>query len=272
MVLGGLVGAILLGAIYGYYMWYVQTVPVVAMMLKFFAPIAYVVGIGVIVGRTARIGKVASRAFVGWFAVAVGIVSVYTGWVFWLLAWSGHDYFAPLSDDWWFSAVAQVADEGINYTPKWYATGTKSYLLWSLEAFLIVFLGWVLAVQTVHARGRAFCEACKEWAEDVYLSPELEAIGDKVGFQAELEIDPLARLLAILRVEPERHGTFSRIRIQACRKCENFFTLDVQGIRRWRDDNEEKTAETPLVDNLLIDKPTHDAIARHFPNAGKPVD
>ncbi len=34
---------------------------------------------------------------------------------------------------------------------------------------------------------------------------------------------------------------------------------------------EEKTEQTMLVDNLLIDQRTHDALARHFPNAGKPV-
>ncbi len=76
MALGSLAGAILLGAIYGYWMWYMH------LYLMFLAPLAYGFVIGAIVGLAARLGKVRNTAFVGWFAVAVGVLSFYTGSVF----------------------------------------------------------------------------------------------------------------------------------------------------------------------------------------------
>ncbi len=264
MALGSLAGAILLGAIYGYWMWYV------IVLLKFFAPLAYGSGVGLIVGQAAHLAKVRNGAFVGAFGAAVGVLSVYTGWVFWLLAWSEQSYFSPLSDTWWFSAIAEAAVEGVDQDDETFQGGTL-YIWWTVEAVVIVGSSVLNALWLVGASDNTFCEACEEWAEDVYWSPVLEAIGAEEGFQAELEADPLRRLVAIRRAAPGEYGTFSRIRIQACPSCQFFFCLDVQKIKRWENhEGPDGSSQTVLVDNLLIDKRTHDRLARHFPNAGKP--
>ena len=268
MALGGLAGTIGIGAIYGYFLgwmhgyeeWWVQ------LFMELVLPVFYGFGVGAIVGLAARLGKVRNGAFVGWFGAAVG-------WVFWLLAWSEHSYVSPLSEYWWFSAIAELAGEGIVYDEDWTAQGAILYVWWTVEAVLIVFFSWVMAWAMVDASEHTFCEACEEWAEDIYWSPDLETLGGVKRFQAELEADPLGRLLAIPPAKPRVPGRFSRIRIQACPSCGNFFTLDVQKIKRWRNkEGEEESSQTVLVDNLLIDKPTYDALARHFPNAGKPDD
>ncbi len=264
----GVVIAIIGGAIYGYYLWYVQYLDFLAMMLRFPATIAFGVALGAALGWTLRRAKVTSTALVGWLSLAVALLAVYTSWVFWLLAWSGHDYFSPLGAETVFSAIAEVAEEGIYYTPKWYMEGTGLYILWSVEAVASVFLCWSLAGQTAQSGGGAFCNRCKAWAEEIYLSPDLAEIKDRAAFRAELERDPLARLLDMPRAGPELHGTFSRVRIQACPQCGIFHSLDVQGIKRWLSSGVERSAEITLIKDLTIDKRTHDALAREHPNTG----
>ncbi len=161
---------------------------------------------------------------------------------------------------------------GIDYIEGWTAQGGILYVWSIVSAVMIVASSGLMAWAMVDASEHTFCEACEEWAEDVYWSPDLEAIGDKKGFQAELEADPLGRLVAIPPAEPVVPGTSSRILVQACPSCQNFFSLDVQKIERSRNSKgKKKTKQTVLVDNLLIDKPTHEALARHFPNASKPA-
>ncbi len=133
MALGGLAGAIGIGAIYGYWLGSAHGyLPWWALLFQeFLVSVFYGLGVGAIVGLAARLGKVRNGAFVGGFGAAVGVVSVYTGWVFWLLAWSEHSYFSPLSDTWWFSAIAEAAGEGIVYDHDWTAQGGILYVWWT---------------------------------------------------------------------------------------------------------------------------------------------
>ncbi len=280
MVLAGLAGAIVLGAIYAYWMYYPQLILpwlgvwVAFIVLKLLSPLAYGIGCGCIVGQAARLGKVRNEVFVGLLGAALGVVSVYTSWVFWLLAWSGHDYFSPLSGYLMYSAIIEAADGGVDYHVEFITIeGGLLYTIWVIEALVIVVSSSLAALMTVEASENTFCEACEEWAEDVYYSPDLEAIGNEESFRAELEADPLGRLVAIPPAEPQVPGTTSRIRIQACPNCENFLSLDVQKIVRSLDKKgEEESKQSVLVDNLLIDQPLHGALARHFPKAVESSD
>lgn len=259
MALAAVGAAIVCGAIFGYWMYYLYA------LVTFWVPPVYGALVGVAVGMAAHHGKVRSDLFVGLCGLAAGVLAIYTGWVFWLLAWSGHDYFSTFSDYSMPSALAEAARDGVDYFDEFTATGGVLYFWWTIEALLIVLGAGAGAYALVDQGVNTFCDAYDEWAENVYRSPELEGIPDEEGFTSELEAEPLARLSRMQAVEPVVPGRTSRLSIQACTRCWNFVCLDVQRIERTKNaKGETKSDETLLVDNLLVDKALHDGLVDRF--------
>ena len=259
MALAALGAALLLGAIYGYWMYYLYA------LVTFWVPPVYGGMVGLAVGIAAHGSKVRSDVFVGLFGLAAGVLALYTGWVFWLLAWSGHDYISTFSSYSMPSALAEAAGDGVDYFDEFTATGGMLYFWWTIEAGLILLGAGAGAYAVVDQGNNTFCDACDAWAENVYRSPELEEIGGEAGFVSELEAEPLARLSRLRPVEPAVPGRTSLLSIQACTRCWNFVCLDVAKIKRTRNaKGETKSEETMLVDNLLVDKALYDGLVERF--------
>jgi hypothetical protein len=226
-------------------------------------PLLYGVTTGIAVGAAARAAKVRGAGFVALAGLGGGLLAVYFGWVAWLLAWSDFAYISTFSSFGMWTALGEAAAEGIWYFDEFELEGGALYFWWTVEALLIIGFSAATAFAMVEESSNTFCEACGDWAKNVYTSPELNALEDEEDFKARLEADPESALADFRPVTPKVPGVTFQFAIQACEKCWNFLVLDVRKIEHSEDkEGNQKRKQSDLVDNLLIDKPLFDRLAR----------
>ena len=264
MTVVGLLGAVALGTVYGYLVWYNPFIYV-----NFLATMAYGGLCGAAVSYAAQLAKVRNTKFVLLFGFAVGVFCVYTGWVAWVYALSDGNYFSPTAPDGIFHPVRIIAEDGAWTIFGWTPQGGALYAIWVVEAIMIVGSAVIGVFVLIDESANTFCDSCNKWAEDVYTSPFLTVTEDIENIKEYLEQADYKRLTDL---EPAENvaipGAYARLVIQGCRTCWNFFSLDVKLIELSKDDKgktEEK--EVLLVDNLLIDKNLHDSIEGRFGSA-----
>ncbi len=261
MTVVGFVSAVVLGAVYGYLVWYNPFI-----YINFFATLIYGGLCGAAVGLAAKYAKVRSGWFVALFGLAVGLFCLYTGWVAWIYALSEQRYFLPTSPDGFFTVIGGIAEEGVWTIFGWTPDGGALYAVWTVEAIMIVGSALMGSIFLVEESANTFCDNCNKWAEDVYTSPLLADIEDPAAFKLQLE---RAEYRPLIDLEPagavEAPGAYTRLMVQGCKKCGNFFCLDVKRVALSKDDKGKlKEDETLLIDNLLIDVKLYDAINERF--------
>ena len=264
MTVVGFVSAVVLGAIYGYLIWYNPFIYV-----NFFATMIYGGLCGAAVGLAAKYAKVRSGWFVPLFGLAVGLFCLYTGWVAWIYALSEQQYFSPTSPDGIFPVIGSIAEDGIWSIFGWTPDGGALYAIWTVEAIMIVGSALVGSIVLVDESANTFCDNCNKWAEDVYTSPLLADIEDPTEFKMQLERAEYQPLIDLERADAvQAPSVYTRLVVQGCKKCWNFFCLDVKRVALSKDDEGKLDEdETLLIDNLLIDVNLHDAMKERFGGA-----
>lgn len=256
--------AVALGAIYGYLIWYNPFI-----YINFLATMACGGLCGVAVGWAAKSTKVRNGWFVALFGLAVGLFSLYSGWVAWIHALSEQSYFSPTSPQEMFLLIDAIAEDGAWSVFDWTPTGGALYTIWTIEAIMIVGSAVIGSSILVDASENTFCDNCNEWAEDVYTSPLLADIEESTEFKLQLERAEYQPLLDMAHADAtEAPGDYTRLVVQGCKKCWNFFCLDVKRVALSKDDEGKlKEKETLLLDNLLIDANLYETIKERVGHA-----
>lgn len=269
MVVFGAVACVVLGAAYGYLTWYNPFV-----YINFLASIGYGALCGVAAGTGGRWAKLRSAGFAALVGLLVGLFALYTGWVAWFYALSEQSYLAPLDPDGVFGifdAMAEVARDGawtmFGYTP----TGGTLYAIWVAEAVIIVVCALAGAAMKVDASDNTFCDRCNRWAEDLYTSPLLTDVLSAGTLKAALERRDYGPLFALKTViSPDVPGSYTRVSVQGCTICRDFFCLDVERVKLAKDDDGDRDEKTShLIDNLLINEALRDKLQQRFGRASR---
>ena len=268
MIVFGTVCAVVLGAIYGYLIAYNPFVYV-----NFFATMVYGGGCGVAVSVAAKIGKVRRAGFVVGAGFVLGVACVYTSWVSWIHAFSGDAQVIATDPQVMVRVVGEVARRGAWSIFGWMPTGAALYAIWAVEAAMIAGSAVFASFAYAGASDNTFCESCRKWTKDIYISPLLADIADPEAFARRLERGDYAPLTALARIEMvSPPNTYTRYTIQGCPKCEEFFCLDVKRVDVTLDDKDKrKEEETLLLDNLIVGRRVYDALNERYGDASEAI-
>ncbi|MEP3479869.1 MAG: hypothetical protein ABJZ55_11525 [Fuerstiella sp.] len=159
MVIGGLVSAIILGAIYAYGL---AWIPLIYAALALTAGLG--AGIGFVVGTCGKLGNVRNPLIIGIFGLLAGLVGLATAWCFDATAKFPEDIQGPILD-------AQTLER---YVKSCYENGTWGLgnagaavsgvflgCVWAAEALTILGLSFVVARMVTAST--PFCEQCMKW-------------------------------------------------------------------------------------------------------------
>ena len=269
MIVFGGATAIVLGALYGYLLWYNPFVYV-----NFIATIVYGALCGMSVGLAAKWGKMRNAAMVLLFGLAAGLFGLYTGWVAWLHALTEQSYFAPDNPAGLlalFAVIAAVAEEGVWTMFGWTPKGGALYTIWVGEAVMIVGCAVLGSINFVDESANTFCDRCNRWAEDLYTSPLLTDVLSAGALKTALErrdYQPLLELQTV--VSPDVPGSYTRVSVQGCSKCRAFFCLDVERVELGTDSDGDRTEKAShLIDTLLVDEALRDRLQQRFGRASR---
>ena len=241
-LLFSMIPAALFGAIYGYWMYYVYA------LFTFWMPLVFAAAVGVAVGVIAKTNHIRSAGFVAVLGFVVGCAAIYIGWVAYLLAWSSHEYFAPLSDYRFLDTIHNLAAEGVWYFDEFKWTGQTLWIVWGLELIVVVFCCAYTAWGQVEASENPYCERCKVWAEQEWTSDYLddEPMEDVDAFRSVVDREPIATLTALKRTQRISPGTQALLKVKSCSQCKDFNALDIV-IETVTWDHVTTTAEAPTL-------------------------
>ena len=249
----GLPGAVLLGAVYGYAIHYIPLI-----YLNFVLTIGLSVVVGILVGMTARLGKVRSVGYSSLIGLVIGAVTLFASWSAWIHAFTEQEIL-PYSVSAVWSIAKSIAEVGpwsiLGYTP----TGFVLYALWLIEAVVIV--GGASLVTAGMIGSVPFCEPCSCWLDHEEVIEPLSPLSQPDETRDQVIAGDLTPLHALTPVSGQA-TTFTRIALRQCPNCRNLSVFSLSTIQRKFDEKgkaEDSTNE--IVVSLLISQEVHDDLA-----------
>jgi hypothetical protein len=217
--------------------------------LNFIATFAVGLLIGAAVMAGVRMGKVRAPKLAAALGAAGGLVGLYCAWVAWihvLLVRSGVPGWAVDPASLW-RAIVIVNANGAWSLGDLTPTGASLWILWSLEAVIIV--GIAAAVPWVWVGNNPFCEPCDAWAvkeiREHKLGPAMDLANLKQALM-ELNLKPLSEL------GPATPALYTEIELYVCPKCRQVGFLTVRNVTVTGKKNKQNVIKTDVVKNLTL--------------------
>lgn len=246
----GLLAAAILALIYGFATYYIPFI-----YLNFLLTIGFGFVLGLALGMLSVKFKFPSRKFGGLMAVGVGCFAVYAAWVCWILAVSEREAFmvSPLAV---FEVIQLIAEEGgwtlFGGTPR----GIVLYLIWLIEAGIIVGGAWIVYLGAV---SNPYCVNCSQWADETVILSPLTAIANPDDFSAQLQAENYA-VLDELNPAAEVREPHSKLTLSRCARCGNLNVLTAATVSCSVDkEGNAQFTDTPVCSELLVNE---DAVTR----------
>lgn len=163
-------------------------------------------------------------------------------------------------------------------------SGPWLYAFWTLEAVLMVFWTGITCKAAAGKLGFVYCEKCNREAKVLFRSPLLlplpaEFSPEITHFRTRLEegqFDALKELTSAKTVK--QPGTFSRLILRGCKKCQNFYCADLANVEvKWdsnyyQDTNlrEVDDEDNLRVEHLLLPATWYKRLRTHFQPTDNP--
>jgi hypothetical protein len=232
---GGLVAAVLLGTIYGQAM---ARIPVVGKITFVIAALAGA-GYGAIAALLFRAGHGRSTAMGAIAATLASIVGHYMAWVAWLsvvLSRNGAEGPSMLDilvdPGAMFATISRISEVGAWSVSGSAPSGTVLWVLWSLEALIV--LGAGIGLGAGIASGGVYCEQCGSWCKEdegrVHLNP-----APKDAVKQHLEAQDFSVLNQIGPLS--QPGPSLRLDLAYCEKCDKTHAVAVNALTPKSDGN-----------------------------------
>ncbi len=253
----GVPTAAVAAAIYAYAILYIPFVYINALITVGFG---FVVGFAVAKG--VALGKARSGALAALLGLLVGAAALCLSWVFWIYALLRRsDVDVALLDlaldpaALW-QAITFVNAEGAWSLKSFTPTGTVLWILWTIEALLIVGFPTFLAI------GQAlspFCEQCQGWCtkeKGVFRGAEIP----REELERHLRAQEVSYVAARGAAEPGA-TTHLRYDVDRC-ACNATITLTVTQVTVKLENGKPKESTTELVSNLVLSRDAAAALQR----------
>jgi len=236
-LIGGLIAGALLGAIYGF--------------LIFWSPFVYInafitFGLGVAlataVGSLGKLGKMRNAAVLTVIALLIAIIAYFVHWVVWVERMTGTLLLQP-DQMWAFLATINVLGPWSIFG--WTPTGAALWAIWGIEALVIVGMGTVSAHGVIDI---PYCEETKQWTTESIL-PERFVPLDGVP-----KVDSPNSLLQTLQPDKDAAAAYTEVTVATAEgselRCVSVSSVNVETNK----DGKEETEKTNIVRHMLFDR------------------
>ncbi|MBT3198871.1 MAG: hypothetical protein HN350_03050 [Phycisphaerales bacterium] len=212
---------VLLGGVYGVLV-YLSPVGI----LNLFAMCWMAWLVGKIVGRGTLLGKVRNRWLYGLGGLLAGLATIWAAWVCWAYFFSSDfgpgvldlnpvaiwNYIVYIAEnaEWRFFGF----DQPVN--------GIPMYILWGLEASLVV--GVVYVVSMLYMSDKLFCERCNCWVTERIKLPRLDPPQDESMIEAVQNRDISGILTLPAYTTGDKH---IQVELLKCQKCQELYAAHV---------------------------------------------
>ncbi len=239
-----IVAAALLGAVYGYAIYFIPLV-----YLNFFICLFFGIGVGKVVGMAGFWGKIRNTKLMMGMSLFAGVLAWYFGWLFWLHAFSDFETFM-----WQPGEVYQMTSLfsmlGIYEIFGWTPTGAALYIIWAIEAIIIIGGAFLNGLGSL---GRQpYCESCDDWTKESVVSSRLEPVLSPREMISKLEQHDMSAVTD-LKLANDGDMVRTKVNIHKCAGCSSSKYLSVdQIVLSYDDDGKVKEDENTIVENLVL--------------------
>jgi len=218
--------------------------------------------LGFVIYQLAKATKVRNPAFALVVGLLAGAVIVYCSWVTWLRIIFAYQIWILWPRE-ILLAIQVLAKEGVwsifGTTP----TGITLYVLWAIEATLIIGLTGRIAWQKLKAT--PFCERCQRWIKEKDTVSPLEPVANPGILKSQLEQHLYDDLTALKRIDYVS-SVFTRIELTHCPACNTLYLLTVQVVTiTATKSNEAKTTARDIIRDFIINAAVYDLLKNHWP-------
>ena len=241
-LVGGLIVATVLGAIYGFLIYWSPFIYINAIIT-----VACGVGLAMSVGGLAKAGKIRKSGLVTVVGLVVALLAYYVHWSVWAGRMIEAQITAP-GELWAFvSAVNAMGPWSIfGWTP----TGFSLWGIWSIEALIIVGISTLLAHSLIDL---PFCEDTGQWTTEKAL-PEHFALIESPS------VDSPRSLLHALRPNGDSPDAYTEVSVATAEGSElRCVSLNSVVVETDKDGKEEKKTQT-IVKNMIFDRDNFDRL------------
>ncbi|MFZ5985746.1 MAG: hypothetical protein ACOYWZ_01290 [Bacillota bacterium] len=248
----GTIGTTILSLIYSYAIYYIPFV-----YLNFLIAIGFGFGAGFIVGMGGKLGKVRNTSIMTLFGVIIGLFAQYAQWVFWIFAYSKQQLLFTNPVD-IFAIMKLLAVEGVWSIRSFTPTGAFLYVIWFLEAVIIIGTSTITARTLLN--DSAFCEKCNIWVDNKEFIDPLDYVNDSEELRNQLEQGNFSAL-SLLKKAELGSNQYTTVELLSCKDCKDFYLVTVKSVMISKNSKgEEKKDEKVIVENLIIDSRVYNSI------------
>jgi len=249
MTIFGSLAALVLSAIYGYAIAFIPFI-----YINFFITLGFGAFTGMAVGIGGKIGKARRPGLYCLIGLVVGLLAEYAGWVAWFYASSSPSFLIVHPDE-LLKALELLAITGAWSLFGWTPTGFSLYIIWAVEALIIIGGSALFAYACVQST--PFCEHCAQWVENTQTINGFQEIEDNEAFKSKLEQGHIDMVLELgISAEPSLAST--EIEINRCKSCDNSNYLSLTTVEISLDDKGKESKSTDeFVSNLKITSIQH---------------
>ena len=245
MIVLGAIGTLVLGAVYGYAIFYIPFI-----YLNFFITLGFGGLVGFCVGMGGKLGKVRNPILMLLFGFAFGLAAEYIGWVSWIYAFTEQGSLILAPSD-MANALQVIAKDGAWSIFGWTPKDVELYMIWGVEAIMIIGTSTLVASGTVISI--PFCERCNKWIEAEDSIEPLDPISNPDDLKSQLEQGEYG-LLQSLNRKDDKTDAYTQVSLLHCPGCQQNHFLSIKSIVvSTGSDNKEKKNETKIIENLIID-------------------
>ena len=255
----GAIGACLGGFAYSYAVSWIPFIYVNVLLT-----IAYGFVMGFMVYMGANLGKLRNVPLALLLSLVVGVFALYTQWVahFHALTDPSQLILDPLLLWQYITTLGETGSWSIG-SSKEPINGILLYLVWGIEAIIIIGLTFFMAMAAVN---QLFCENCGQWTSDEQTFGPFKKVKDLNQTRNELENH---NFYTLENLEPADHARYyATIKMEGCGAPDchqklNAITLQNISITE-NEKGETETDEVTVVEGLLITQATRERLIQSF--------
>lgn len=245
ILVGGPIAGAILGAIYGFLIYWSPFVYINAFITFGFGAL-----LAVAIGSLGKIGKIRNATVLTVLALLVSLLAYYVHWVVWTGRMMETQVVAP--DELWV-IISSINILGPWSIFGWTPTGFSLWAIWGIEAILIVGIGAVSAHGVIDI---PYCEKTQQWTTETVLAEHFEPIDENAT------VETPSSLLQTLKPTAEATDAYTEVSVATAEgsdlRCVSLSTVNVETDK----DGKEETKKTDFVRHMLFDRDSFDRLMR----------
>ena len=236
-LVGGLIAGVLLGAVYGFLIFWSPFVYINA-----FITLGFGFCLAISVGGLAKVGKIRNSGVATMIALAVAAVAYYVHWVVWVGRMAEGAMVTDPGQLWMFIQTVNALGPWSIFG--WTPTGFALWAIWGIEALVIVGLGVISAHGMIDL---PFCEDTDQWTTETTLPSHFQPVDV-------INVDSPNAILQALQPANDSPQAYAQVSVATAEGSElRCVSLD-NVVVEVNKDGKEDTEKTSIVRNMLFDR------------------